>query len=270
MAWTQATHWSLNKASIMKTILITTAALTACAMAQGQSFVNLDFESPVSPLAPVNSPFPNSVQASRALPGWSVLTSAGTNSWVLYNDASLTPYASASLYSASAGSGHVIGGQYSVLLFSGLQYPTVSTPTGSSTALAQTGLVPEGSLSLRLAIVGSAVDVSLGGTSLPLVPLGMGTNNVLRYSMWGADVSAFAGLSEELRITVPYSGEWPFGIYNSLLIDSIAFSPNPIPEPGTWSLLVLGAAAWLVAKGRRRRGRRCSFGWPWRGFRLEV
>jgi hypothetical protein len=215
----------------------------------GQAFVNLDFES--ATVVPVTTPFARTIDAALAFPGWSIVTGGTTNGFVFNNDVTLTPYASAALFSRtnSTFGTAVIDGNYSFWMNSGLLYPTPTPAVASDTILAQSGLVPTGSRSLLMKVSNeSPFSVGLGGTSLSLIPL----STTARYTLYGADVSAFEGMSEELRITVPYSGNWPFGVYNSLIIDSISFSPNPIPEPGTWALLGLGAAAWLLTKGRRR------------------
>jgi hypothetical protein len=234
----------------MKALLsITFAAawLHSAALAQNP-FINLDFES--ASLVPSSEPsFGYGLNATAALPGWKVITSAGPISWVLSNTLTLTPYASATLWSVP---GPLLSGQYSVQLVSGLQYQYTGSNVWTSTALAQTGMVPEGSRSLRLIVANDPFNVSLGGTSLSLVPLSYGTNNFTPYTIWGADITGHANLNEELRITVPYDAGVPFGQYHSIRLDDISFSPNPIPEPGTWALLGLGAAAWFLTKGRRR------------------
>ncbi len=212
------------------------------------SFINLDFES-ASLVPSVEPSFGYGLDSTAALPGWSVLVNAGPMSWVLSNTLTLTPYASATLWSVP---GPLLSGQYSVQLVSGLQYQFTGSNVWTSTTLAQTGLVPEGSRSLRLTVANDPFSVSLGGTSLSLVPLSYGTNNFIPYTVWGADISGHANLSEELRITVPYDAGVPFGQYHSIRLDDISFSPNPIPEPSTWSFIFLGAVAWLVAKGWRR------------------
>jgi hypothetical protein len=234
----------------MKALLsITFAAawLHSAALAQ-TPFINMDFESALLVPSPQPS-FGSGLDAAAALPGWSVQVQAGPMSWVLSNSVTYTPYASVTLWSVPH---PLISGQYSVQIWSGLQYQFTGSNIWTSTSLSQTGLVPEGTKALRLAVANDSFDVSLGGSALSLVPLSRATNNLFDYTVWGADITGHANLTEELRITVPYDPGVPFGRYHSIWLDDISFSPNPIPEPGTWALLGLGAAAWFLTKGRRR------------------
>jgi hypothetical protein len=233
-------------------ITFAAAWLHSAALAQ-TTFVNLDFEA-ASFVSTVPHPFYGNIQASSAFPGWTVLNGAGPTPWAWSNAVTYTPFASASLFSTA---GNVIAGQYSITMFSGA-LSSNGTFVASDLALTQTGLVPAGSQSLRLAVRGDVFNVSLGGTSLPLIPLSRATNNFLAYTVWGADITGHANLSEELRITVPYDGVLLTGHYHSIVLDSIFFSPNPIPEPRVWSLLGLGALALVLFKVRRNRGRRIA------------
>ena len=76
--------------------------------------------------------------------------------------------------------------------------------------------------------------------SVPVVPL---SND-----LFGCDISAFAGLEEELRFTMVTN----YG--NALiLLDGITFSPETIPEPSTLSLVILGVAGLICWPRTRRR-----------------
>jgi len=83
--------------------------------------------------------------------------------------------------------------------------------------------------------------VTFANTLLSLQPVNVAPG----YTLWSADISAFAGLTGELRFTGNHSaGNWVG------LLDDITF----VPEPSTWALLALGSAAFACA-ARRRRGR---------------
>lgn len=68
------------------------------------------------------------------------------------------------------------------------------------------------------------------------------TNPVVTFLLDGMDVSAF----DSLRLTSARNGE---GI-NAFEIDNIAI--NPVPEPGTWAMMLLGFGAAGFAMRRRR------------------
>lgn len=141
----------------------------------------------------------------------------------------------------------VIEGSYSSLLQAGA-YPTAGP---ASAAIAQTGLVPLDAKSVRFAaqaFLGGALDLLrlyVGGQSISLLPLL--TNG--SYTVYGGDVSPFAGQIEELRIAA-LPGDLANG---NFVIDSIQFSPTDVPEPGTLVVCSLGALLLL-----RRLRHRCT------------
>ena len=86
--------------------------------------------------------------------------------------------------------------------------------------------------------------VSVGGVPLGQIPLG----NTANYTLYGADVTAFGGRTEELRFEV-------FGL-GGFTLDSIEFSPLAVPEPGIWSLFLagLGFVGWKCWQRRNKCG----------------
>jgi hypothetical protein len=211
-----------------------------------QAFQNLNFES--ATLAPIPGDPYNRVYFSSALPGWSGYSGANQLSAVAYDDAALdstvigivdtdVPYIS----------GVVIQGTYTAFLEAGLQLG--SSTTSADASLSQTGLVPLGTKSLSfVAVTNGPFAVSLGGTTLNLISSPVAGQN---YSLFQADVSTFAGQSEELDFTVfaanPYNNR-----IRSLVLDDIQFSAESIPEPTSLSLVVVGVACLAFFRRTRR------------------
>jgi len=168
--------------------------------ATGQDFQNLDFES--ANLSP------------------------------MYNDLSLgTPNVSL------LGLNHQYGpapldGAYSIIL--------QAFPYGTgSPSISQTGLVPASARSLFFEAEQSGsgtpagiLQVSLGGQNLPVYAVSSGAN----YTLYGADVSAFAGQTKQLTFLADAIGPGD----NFWEIDDIQFSPSSVPEPSVLGLFVLG------------------------------
>jgi hypothetical protein len=104
-------------------------------------------------------------------------------------------------------------------------------------------MVPDGSHSLLLSIDAHVpFTVSLGGQPLALIPTQVNPT----YTVFGADVSAFSGQDAELRITTAALG------FGYLWVDSIHFSPMPVPEPSPFMLGALGLAVLGTIRGIRR------------------
>jgi hypothetical protein len=121
---------------------------------------------------------------------------------------------------------------------------TGADPTSST--ISQTGLVPSGTMSVLMDVqTDYGFTVSLGGQDIHMVPL----HTYPSYTLYGGDVSAFAGQTAQMSITAPYSP-----VYNpsDVLLDDITFSPNPIPEPSVFGLFALGALllGWRAPLGK--------------------
>jgi hypothetical protein len=77
--------------------------------------------------------------------------------------------------------------------------------------------------------------VTLGGQLLLLLPIRSDPNSTL----YGADIHAWAGQSAELAFTS--FAQNPHMSNRVLLLDSIQFSSQPIPEPHVFGLFAIGA-----------------------------
>ena len=191
-----------------------------------QGFVNLDFESAkIQPIA--GSPyFPYGIASTNALPGWTVFSGASSQPDISYND----PAIGSTWVNLWATNGQNIEGSFSVLLQGGL--------SASFASIVQTGAVPASAQSILFKAqyflapgVSNGISLSLGGQNIPFYSLSTGPN----YTLYGGDISAFAGLTEALAFTaynVSQDNDWN--------IDSIVFSTSPISEPTAFSLFALG------------------------------
>ena len=206
------------------------------------AFQNLDFEA--AQLVSTTGR-PSFVDFAAAAPGWAGHLDGVLQTSIWSNN---LPVGSGGYFTMDAPPWTVPQGQYAISFGSGFGANTNETAT-----LSQTGQVPIGSKSLTFLVSVFKPDLSLGGQDLPLADLGYGPagSSVL----WGADVSAFAGQTVELRFSV-----------GAVFLDDIRFSESPIPEPCTRVLAGLGILALLVVRrGRLRSGSRCPSGAPRKG-----
>ena len=139
---------------------------------------------------------------------------------------------------------NVIAGNYSALIQCGFPLFHPTQPSPSSASLAQIGLVSSGTHSLFLSIDAHVpFSVSLGGQSLGLVPVQQSST----YTVFGADVTSFANQDAELRITTAALG------FGYLWVDSINFSPIPVPEPNVIALVAVAGLLFALKLVRLRR-----------------
>jgi hypothetical protein len=177
----------------------------------------MDFENPVLPLMPIGG----LLQVADAVPGWTV--SPGV---VYYNTVSIGG-AIIALEDTNAPGGvpHPIQGNYSVLLEGSI--PAAAT----SASIGQTGTIPDTmqSLTFYLGNAFGTLQVSFNGHNIPYNAIGNGAN----YTIYGADISGYAGQTGQLLFTAP--------VNNAGLLDYIQFSSTAIPEPSSLALGTLGA-----------------------------
>ena len=230
----------------MKTRHLILIGCLAALSAPGQGFVNLNFES--ARPAPFMSNGTTYSSFATAFPGWVGYFGTTPAANVLLNDYTLGS-SGLSLMNQPAGQ---FGGpisNYTALLQGG------GAPFFADVALAQTGVVPDGTRSLHFlssSTFGYPVNpfvVTLNGQPVSVSILQDFPSTFPTLHEFVADISAFANRTAELRFTQPHgpSGE------NNFFLDNIAFSPNPVPEPSVWALLALGGAAFWSAMRRRRK-----------------
>jgi hypothetical protein len=236
------------KANVITTpfVLISWLIAGLSGWAQG-TFQNLNFEAASIP----NGTQPGSLlPTTAALPGWGAYLGSGSGSNALaqipYDDFSLGgPLLS--VLDTNVGLSFVpLQGKYSTGLFGG---------QGVGATIYQTGLVPVGTRSLKLAAYSPNLPfiVTLGGQGINLVPLSVISRSGFpaSYTIYGGDISSFAGQSVQLSITEPSPTGTPPP--SELLLDNIVFSPDSVPEPSAFSLFALGAVVlgWRVLRLRR-------------------
>lgn len=213
-------------------ILLALAAL--CGNGAAQSFVNLNFEQ-----SDINSGTSESGFNTANVPGWTEYNGYGDANYsggmtVVYNTQTLDDSGI-----ALEGTNYwtpAIQGKYSILMFGGTIYAQNST---NGASIGQTGQIP---LTAQSIIYwGNEFQVTFNGQPLSSTALSSTPN----YTIWGADVSAYADQTGELLFTAT----WPNG---GGLLDNIQFSPSPVPEPSALSLSALGG---LLLVWRRWKAR---------------
>lgn len=230
---------------------------SAVSLEAQRTFQNLDFES-----AQVIPPYPASYAASNALPGWTAFTQRKFFGMTVTQQLTsiqigLPPSDFPSNFPPVAllpppddggiagGPTNWIDGNFCVLLGSG---------SLSSGFISQNGLVPADTRALLFKVhsdylFSGSVQASLNGQSLSLVALLTlpETSQNVGYTLYGADISSFAGHPADLV----FSGS---GGNTAALLDDIEFSSQPIPEPSGAFLIFLGIGAfiWFGTRSRSR------------------
>lgn len=199
----------------------------------GQNFVNLNFEQAEIVFDPSDSSI-GGVYASDAIPGWTVGNDfLGTND-ILYNELSLGAPSVSLCGPPSKGSVSPtpapLDGNYSIDLYGGVPgetYPQLGI------SISQTALVPASAESIRFIASsdgGGPLLVSLGGQNILCSAISTGPD----YTLYGGDISAFAGQIETLTFHAP------IGVNNYWELDDIKLSSLPAPEPDVLSIFGIG------------------------------
>jgi hypothetical protein len=223
------------KQSIQRSVALLAWFVVFPAWSQG-TFQNLNFED-ANPVI-VGSFY---ATAASALPFWSVTIGGVPQTLIPVNSYSTgAPWMSLQGPGAQPGL-TPIDGSYSVFLQDFGGEPTVE--------ISQTATIPAGTQSLQFEakafVVGlnpNEFQVLIGSEVVPITQIGQGPN----YTLYGANLSAWAGQTETLSLAATGSGpvitEWE--------LDNISFSPNSVaPEPSP--LILTGIGALVFAFYRR-------------------
>lgn len=187
-----------------------------------QGFVNLNFES--TTITPVV--FPGGTRYTATVPGWTWTPGGnfvnGDPNSVGYNELALDSPA-VNLQGTNSPFAPAIQGKYSILLQGGSSF----VPSTSFSSIGQTGQIP---LTTESIIYwGGALQVTFNGQPLSFFDI----SDTPNYTIWGADISAYAGQTGQLLFTAPWQTE--------ALLDNIQFSSSAVPEPSEFALSGLGA-----------------------------
>jgi len=209
-------------------VWLVVVSLTFLRSASGQVFQNLDFES--ANLSPIPAgQFGGEVPITDAIPGWTGYLGTAQVSQVLQNDYTLGA-ASLDILGPNWSLSGIIDGQYTVVLQPGAGSSGVTV----GVSISQTGLIPTSTESLffnsQANSGATTLLVSLGGQNVSFSAISTGPN----YTLYGGNISAFAGQAEQLTITAVANAG------NLWYIDDIQFSPSSVPEPSTLGLIALG------------------------------
>jgi hypothetical protein len=205
------------------------------ASVSGQDFANLDFES--ARIIPLYTNGPDVyIAATNALPGWTAWF--GTNhplTVIPYNVPAAVLLPPVGLYGSNAA---IPSGNFGVFLQNG--------------SISQTGLIPTNAASLLFdaqSPFSTPFAVSLGGQNLSYMAISNALNSSgYGYTIYSANISAWAGQVVNLR----FSG-WPGGIWPGGILDDIRFSSTPVPEPGGVALMALGSGVVIYVSRRKHR-----------------
>ena len=200
--------------------------LAICQNGWAQGFADLNFEHPIPPL-PTGS---GNISVANAIPGWTAYFGASAQTAIGYDTVSLGGEA-VILEDTNAPGGVPlpIQGSYSVLL----EGSALAVATTAS--IGQTGTIPVTAQSLTFwgvlaaNVQGQNLQLSFNNQALSFTAI----SNALNYTVYGANISPFAGQTGQLLFTVPVQG--------IALLDNIQFSSLPVPEPSTFALTALGA-----------------------------
>lgn len=209
---------------ILNTGLSVAALVLSWQIAYGQSFVNLGFENTTLTGFLVN-PYIPYYATNATVPGWDwsphqTFGNGDPNTTVAFNTIALDSPA-VTLHGTNDYI-PAIRGKYSILLQGGSSF----APSTSYSSIWQTGQIP--STAESITYWGGALQVTFNGQPLSFFDI----SDTPNYTIWRADISAYAGQTGQLLFTAPWQ--------TTALLDSIVFSTSPAPEPSALSLFICG------------------------------
>jgi len=218
----------------IRVTLLVAVSLSLALGAVGQGFRNLNFET--TTITPVV--FPGGTRYTATIPNWTWTPVGnfvnGDPNSVGYDDLALDSPA-VDLEGTDFPFAAAIQGNYSVLLQGGSSL----LPSTSFSAIGQTGQIP---LTAKSIIYwGGGLQVSFNGMPLSCQDIGDSQN----YTIWGADISTYAGQTGQLLFKAPWQTE--------ALLDNIQFSSSQIPEPSALSCFTMGVLLLLIQKRIRTK-----------------
>jgi hypothetical protein len=225
-AFALAAVWRFQRPAWLSTGL---ALLLSAEAAAGQgSFQNLDFEqSTIISSSPTGFGF-NAGTAN--VPHWTTYGALGSSN---YSGGAILPYNGGPLDSPGASLDGVdywtpaIQGNYSVELQGG----NPIYPWTYGAAIGQTAQIPAAARSLTYrGEYWNALQITFGGQVLSFIAV----SNTPSYTIYGADISAYAGQTGELLF-------YALPGHSGGMVDRIQFSFQSVPEPGVFALSALGA-----------------------------
>jgi hypothetical protein len=211
-------------------------ALTAHTVtASSQVFQNLDFESIGGPQIPPDSIWLN---WSLAAPGWTHPL-GGDSVFVYHNTPPLDSIAQYYfLIDSTCSVWSPLQGNFSLALVSGHYNRNDASSPWVSAYIEQTGLVPGDAQTLKLMARGD-FSLFIDSAEVPVI--------MLADDQFAADISKYAGQTVSLRIE-----NEAIQVQQPVFVDGLQFLAQPIPEPGSASLLVLGLAGAVLLRRRSR------------------
>jgi hypothetical protein len=230
-------------------VIFTAAFFSLAETCFSQSFINLNFENAHFTVDPSGNFPPYSVYASNAIPGWTAYLGSVPQIDVLSNETTLgsamVSIQGTNLPDFETFTGFVepaLQGRWSIFLqgfFGNTNALTGGTPIVAS--IGQTGQIPLTANSLLFwgyfPYNNNTFSISFNGQDLTWLAV----SNALNYTVYGADVSAFAGQTGQLLFSA--------GANAYAELDNISFSTLPVPEPSAFALTALGT----LLLGFRRR-----------------